>query len=156
FGDIASQTPHGIAIDGAGNIVIVGDAQATMDFGNGVTLSHSGDADAFIAMFDSAGTAKWAKQLGDTANQEPNAVAFDKMGNVLVAGDPDGAIDFGMGPQPLMGSKNAFVVKLSPQGAIAWGKVYGTQKSLAAGIAADPTGNVLVTGDHTGDIDFGG
>src|SRR5262249_4366603 len=67
-----------------------------------------------------------------------------------------GSIDFGQGPLTAKGSKNAFVVKLSPQGMPMWGKVYGTTSSLTAGIAADPMGNILVTGDHTGDIDFGG
>jgi hypothetical protein len=154
FGDINSQVPHGVAISAAGDIAMVGDFQTNMTF-DAIAINSVGDTDAFVAVFDSAGNAKWAKAFGDVAAQSAHAVAFDATGNVLVTGDTAGAIDFGQGAQPLVGTQNAWAAKLTGAGATTWGKLYGASKATGEGIGADATGNVYLAGDHEGKIDFG-
>ena len=154
FGDINSQVPHGVAVSPAGDIAIVGDFQTNMTF-DAIALDSAGDTDAFVATFDSAGNAKWARGLGDLAAQSAHAVAFDAMGNVLVTGDTTGAINFGMGAQSLNGTQASWAAKLSAAGTVTWGKLYGTSKATGEGIGADATGNIFLTGDHEGKIDFG-
>ena len=149
-----SQVPHGVAISATGDIAMVGDFQTDMTF-DAIKISSTGDTDAFVAVFDSAGTAKWAKGFGDVAAQSAHAVSFDTMGNVLLTGDTAGAIDFGQGAQPLAGTQNAWAAKLSGAGAITWGKLYGASKASGEGIDADAAGNVFLAGDHEGKIDFG-
>jgi hypothetical protein len=155
FGDINSQVPHGVAVSATGDIAMVGDFQTNMTF-DAIAINSAGDTDAFVAVFDSAGNAKWAKAFGDVAAQSAHAVAFDATGNVLVTGDTLGGVDFGQGAQALVGTDNAWVAKLTGVGAITWGKLYGDTKSSGEGIAADSSGNVFVAGDHEGKIDFGG
>jgi hypothetical protein len=155
FGDINSQIPNGVAISATGDIAMVGDFQTDMIF-DAIKLSSVGGTDAFVAVFDSAGSAKWAKGFGDVSAQSAHAVAFDSAGNVLVTGDTAGAIDFGAGALPLVGSQNAWAAKLSGAGVVAWGKLYGVSKATGEGIGADATGNVYLAGDHQGKIDFGG
>ncbi len=155
FGDINSQVPHGVAVSATGDIAMVGDFQTNMTF-DAIAINSSGDTDAFVAVFDSAGNAKWAKAFGDVAAQSAHAVSFDATGNVLLTGDTAGGLDFGQGAQPLVGTQDAWAAKLTATGAISWGKLYGDSKSTGEGIAADPSGNVFVAGDHEGSIDFGG
>lgn len=155
FGDINSQVPHGIAVSATGDIAMVGDFQTNMTF-DAIAINSAGDTDAFVAVFDSAGNAKWAKAFGDVGAQSAHAVAFDATGNVLVTGDTLGGIDFGQGAQALVGTDDAWAAKLTGAGAITWGKLYGDTKSSGEGIGADATGNVFLAGDHEGKIDFGG
>jgi hypothetical protein len=156
FGDINSQVPHGVAVGATGNIALVGDFQTTMVFDAvSITSTGAGDTNAFVAVFDSSGTALWAKGFGDGAAQSAHAVAFDATGNVLLTGDTTGAIDFGQGAQPLAGTQNAWAAKLSAAGAVIWGKLYGTSKATGEGIGADAAGNVFLAGDHESAIDFG-
>ena len=155
FGDINSQVPHGVAVSAAGDIAMVGDFQTNMTF-DAIAINSTGDTDAFVAVFDSAGNAKWAKAFGDLAAQSAHAVSFDATGNVLITGDTSGAIDFGQGAQALTGTDNAWAAKLSGAGAVTWGKLYGASKASGEGIGADAMGNVFLAGDHEGKIDFGG
>ena len=155
FVELDSQVPHGVAVGATGDIAMVGDFQTKMTF-DGITINSAGDTDAFVAVFDSAGAAKWAKAFGDVVAQSAHAVSFDATGNVLLTGDTDGAIDFGQGAQPLAGTKNAWAAKLSGAGGLTWGKLYGAGKASGEGIGADASGNVYLAGDHEGKIDFGG
>lgn len=155
FGDINSQVPHGVAVSAAGDIAMVGDFQTNMTF-DAIAINSTGDTDAFVAVFDSAGAAKWAKAFGDIAAQSAHAVSFDATGNVLITGDTSGALDFGQGALPLVGTDNAWAAKLSGAGAVTWGKLYGASKASGEGIGADAAGNVYLAGDHEGKIDFGG
>ncbi len=155
FGDINSQVPHGVAVGPTGDIAMVGDFQTTMAF-DAVSITSAGDTDAFVAVFDANGTAKWAKAFGDLAAQSAHAVSFDATGNVLLTGDTTGAMDFGQGPLALSGTQNAWAAKLSAAGTVTWGKTYGANKASGEGIGADTTGNVYLAGDHEGKIDLGG
>lgn len=155
FGNIDSQVPHGVAVGPTGDIAMVGDFQTNMTI-DAISLNSTGDTDAFVAVFDSAGTAKWGKALGDAAAQSAHAVAFDTAGNVLLTGDTAGPIDFGQGLQPLTGTLNAWAAKLSSAGTVSWGKLYGTTKATGEGIGADAAGNIYLAGDHEAKIDFGG
>jgi Beta-propeller repeat len=161
FGDKDSQFANAVAVGPTGDIAVVGGFQSTLNFGavsisNIVPLGMNQTLDAFVALFDSAGNVKWANRLGDTADQVVQSVAVDKNGNVLVTGYTQGGIDFGQGAQPLTGTQNAWAAKLSAAGSVTWGKLWGTQKASGHGIGADAAGNLFITGDHEGPIDFGG
>lgn len=156
LGDISTQVARGLAVDASGNVALVGEFQGALD---GTPLSNPDpDAvDAFVVVYDSAGALKWAKQFGDAANdQSAHAVTFDTSGNVYVTGEAAGTIDLGAGALSAPGTSSAFVVKLDGAGAPKWGKIFGQQSSSGEGVAVTADGYVLLTGDHNGEIDFGG
>jgi len=158
LGNVNDETGRGVAVDAAGNVALVGEYQTSIDFGGGVTVTNAGGGtdDAFVALFNAQGVPQWARSFGDTMDQSAHAVAFDEAGNLLVTGEAAGSIDLGAGPLPVTGLKSAFVLKMSPAGAPIWGKLFGANEAFGEGIAADGQGNVVVAGDHKGEISFGG
>lgn len=71
-----------MAIDGQGNICIVGAVQGTNSFGSTVVSTPPGaNSDALLASYDSAGNLLWARQAGGTNIDVLTAVTMDTEGN---------------------------------------------------------------------------
>ena len=79
------------------------------------------------------------------------------MGNVFVTGSFHEAVDFGGGPLTSAGDSDLFVAKLNAAGDYVWAKRFG-DAAYQAGLvmAVDGAGNVLMTGQFGGAVDFGG
>jgi hypothetical protein len=154
FGDASLQGAESIATDAAGNVLVTGYFEGTVDLGGG-PLTSAGDSDIFVAKLDPAGNHLWSKRFGDASLQ----VGFggsDAAGNVLVTGYFEGTVDLGGGPLTSAGSYDVFVAKLDPSGNHLWSQRFG-DASLQAGFGTiDASGNVLVSGHFEGTVDFGG
>lgn len=99
----------------------------------------------------------WAKRFGDGAAQAATAVAVNASGDVFVTGRFDGTIDFGGGPLQSAGGLDVFVAKLDATGGHVWSRRFGgSGDQWGSGIALSSTGDVLVVGNFTDAIDFGG
>jgi hypothetical protein len=159
----STQTSRGIALKkttaNGEQIAIVGDSQGTLDIGGGKTAQGGGVAAAFVAGFDTSLNPKFLVQMGNgTIDQSTHAVAWDKNDDLLITGNTKGAINFpgGMTLTPA-GTQAAFVAKIKGDGSsTVWAKLFGSGTAGGEGIAASPSGDVFIAGDHTGDIDFGG
>ncbi|MDA1188488.1 MAG: SBBP repeat-containing protein [Chloroflexi bacterium] len=81
FGTYGSDMASGIVVDNEGNIYIAG---RTEDVFRG--QRNLGGFDAFVAKFDSAGTALWTRQFGSAADDFAFDVAVDAFQNVYIAG----------------------------------------------------------------------
>ncbi len=157
FGDPGLQAPSNVAVDSAGNIVVVGTFNGNLDLGGG-PLTSAGEDDVFVVKLDADGNHLWSKRFGEaTFDQESSGVAVDPDGNVLVAGLLKGTVDFGGGPLTSAGAFDAFVLKLDPSGNHVWSKRFGdSANDFVAHVATDPLGNVLLTGNFESTIGFGG
>jgi len=156
FGDKNIQQPRGLAVDNAGNTIIVGYFQNDVDFGGG-TLTSAGLFDAFVAKFNPAGQWQWNKRIGDPSNQQARAVVVDAQNNVYVGGEASGTVDFGSGPLTAEGAPSAFVVKYDQQGTSVWGHVSkGSGMAATHAVAVGPSGAVAAVGSFQGGFDFGG
>lgn len=118
FGDTNNQTPFGVAVDGAGNVVLAGHFKGTLNFG-GANLVNTNDAsnDVFVAKFKAnAGEHLWSARYGDAVDQRCWSVAVDGKGNNFLAGGYQGTIDFGapVGPFTSGGGYDVFQVQLAP------------------------------------------
>jgi len=96
----------------------------------------------------------WAKRIGGAGYDEIGGIAVDPSGNVLVTGQTAGPFD--LGGIPCVDS--IFVAKYDPSGNIVWGKCFGGDSGGGGGrgIAVDSRGNIAVTGNFRGTVDFGG
>ncbi|MBK8259047.1 MAG: nucleotide-binding protein [Polyangiaceae bacterium] len=156
FGDAAAQVGKSIGFGPAGETVIAGDNSGAIDFGGGA-LTTAGAADVVLASFDANGTALWSKQFGNNVAQVANAVDVDSVGNVALAASFAGKINFGGGDLTSAGGNDIAVAKFTSGGMVLWAKRFGANGAdNARGVAFDPFGAVLMTGDFTGSVDFGG
>jgi hypothetical protein len=156
FGDGSAQNPHGVAVDGTGNVLLAGDFTGSVDFGAGA-LQSAGGTDVFVAALSPDGDHRWSRRFGDPSSQTAMHIAIDAQGNALVSGYFTGTIDFGGGALQSAGGLDVFVTKLDPDGNHVWSKRFGDAGDQnARGIAVDSEGNVLITGAFSGAVDFGG
>jgi hypothetical protein len=157
FGDVDAQYTQSVAIDALGNVIVAGDFWGSVDFGGGA-LTCAGNGDIFVAKFGSDGAQLWSKRFGDgDYPQYAQSVAIDASGNVIVAGYFSGTVDFGGGALTSAGYSDIFVAKFGPDGAHLWSKRFGDEHwQVAHAVTVDASGNVIVTGDFWGSVDFGG
>ncbi len=136
-----------LIVDGQGNMILAGSFASTVNFGAG-TLTSAGSTDIFIAKFDPSGTYQWAKQYGDSSEQNPTGVAVDRCGNIVVVGDLSGTINFGSGTLTAAGANSyLFLAKISPAGDGIWSEEFvGSPGALTSGsVAVDPAGRTTIT-----------
>lgn len=110
---------HGLTLDAAGSVYVVGQFQGQVDFqpGTGSTiLTSHGSTDVFVSKFSAAGTFAWATSFGGTGSDRAEGIAVDAAGNVYVAGYYYDTIDFD--PDPIAsygltsaGASDIFLVK---------------------------------------------
>jgi hypothetical protein len=105
-------------------------------------------------------TFSWAKSLGGSLADLSNKVTSDASGNVLLCGGFSSTnADFDPGPGitilTALGANDIHVTKLDAAGNLVWAKAISSSlDEQAYGIAADNSGNVLVTGYFNGTVDF--
>jgi len=151
---------HGVTavtVDSAGNIIVVGGFEGSLDAGSGELVSTGGE-DVFVVELDRVGRPLWSRRFGDAAWQYANAVTTDAEGNVLVAGRLEGSADFGGGSLSSTGSADAFLVKLGPGGEHLWSRRFGEGRfdvQEALSVAADASGRVAMTGIFDGLLSLG-
>lgn len=140
FGTNAPDAALGVAVDGSGNIIVVGH---TMGILPGQTKSSYDDG--FVRKLSPAGTEMWTRQFGSRDSTEATAVAADREGNIIVAGHAYGALP----GQTAVGLDDAYVRKYSPEGTVIWTSQFGSPAAdVAIAVAVDATNTVYAVG-HT-------
>jgi hypothetical protein len=151
-----------MAIDDAGFVALVGDVDGEIDFGiNGPVVA--GNVSAWVMSLASGGNPAWGRVLGDASYEQRGvAVATDVDGNLVVAIDGSGTIDFSLGGvSPLMASTvdvDLIVAKLARgDGDEMWKFLYGgLGDQRGAAVAVDAMNNVWFTGSFRGQMDVPG
>jgi hypothetical protein len=145
---------YGIAHDGAGGALVIGDFNGKVSFGS-TSLIGQGISDAFVMHVTASGAIDWAVQAGGADTKTGGfSIAHDGAGGALVAGDFDGNASFGSTSLIVQGGSgsNAFVMHVTASGAIDW--AVGSSAHPRA-IAHDGEGGTLVTGYFSGNASFG-
>lgn len=168
YGDYTDNTAYAISFDPSANVIFSassGDRDVGIDFGAGPQRS-AGYQDLFLVKLTSAGNLVWSKQFGlaDSINY-PRSIAVDSLGNIALAGEFHGSIDFGSGAlqsAEFFGptasyTYDIFLTKFSPSGTHLWSHRYGDIGFGEAGygLAFDNQRNVILAGYFGPQIDFG-
>lgn len=97
----------------------------------------------------------WVKTL--TGDVYGTAVAVDGEGNIFAAVTFAGGVDFGDGnPVVPVGSSDTALLKYDKTGTLLWKKAYaGADDQSIEDLAVDAAGNIAITGNTSGQIDFG-
>jgi len=167
FGGSAFDRPNSMAVDAAGNIVIVGDTTSTdlpvvnpiqSSFHFGICGEFGGICgDAFIVKIDPAGQrVLFGTYLGNTRSDSAMDVALDNAGNIYVSGTTESPSIEGVTPlRQFGGARDAFVARIPSAGGALTYFTYlgGSQDESGSGIAVDSAGNAYVTGG-TASLDY--
>ncbi|MES2932818.1 MAG: SBBP repeat-containing protein, partial [Pseudomonadota bacterium] len=136
------------AVDAAGNTYITGAFWGSTLAVGAVTLTQIGVRDMVVAKFDATGAVLWAKNYGGSeAETSATAIAVDASGNVYLSGN----FRFGSLTTPalsIIGTQDAFIVKLDSSGATSWAKNFGGSgaQNFGQSIAVDAAGSVFLGG----------
>ena len=137
----------GLAIDGCGNIFILGSfgaetGSATIDFGTG-TLASGVDS-LFLAQLDPQGNAVWADEFVSPTEQSlfPSALVADGSGGVTLASGLAGSVDYGGGEltSPSSTTPTLSVAHFDSSGIYQWGFAELATSTATASSTALPQG----------------
>jgi hypothetical protein len=150
-----------ITIDNFGNVFTTGAFSGTSDFdpGSGTfNLESAGAADLFISKLDANGDFLWAKNLGNSSDDDGSSIAIDDEGNLFIKGNFQGTVDFdpGIGTAFLTNSSNqgVYILKLDADGNFVWAKNIGGSSGYGGSLGFDSFGNIYIIGSYYGIADF--
>jgi hypothetical protein len=158
FGAAGEESGMRVAIDGAGNVVLAAQGTSTIDLG-GEPLVSAGSYDLFIGRFAPDGAHLWSAVFGDGTNQfnDGFALAVDAAGDIAVAGDFDGQIDFGGGPLFAASMGDPFLARLDPDGNHVWSLAFPAGGyAYPQALAFDAAGELVMGGFFLDTLDLGG
>ncbi|HSD13509.1 MAG TPA: T9SS type A sorting domain-containing protein [Flavobacterium sp.] len=164
-----NNNPMHIAINSVGEIIIAGFFYNTTDFDpspSTFNLTSQGDADVFIAKYDSNGNYLWAKSMGGTGHECNFAMALNSSGQIHIIGEYDSAaadFDPSSATANLVGGGNVglYIAKYDSDGNYLWVKSVGGAAysgaygwSFSFSLAVNNSGEVYVVGFFRGTFDF--
>jgi hypothetical protein len=155
FGGTGNEVGYGVSMDRTGNICITGQTTSLLNIsspGAHQTVQGGGTSNAFIARFNLIGNRLWSTFYGGGGSTYANAIASDLNGNIYITGYTTSATAIAttgsFQPGFSGGSYDGFVVKFNPSGVRLWGSYFGGPlDDQGFGIAADASGNVVLTGE---------
>jgi len=150
-----------IAVDGNGNMYVIGYFYGTTDLDPGLDdykLNGPHFENSFVAKYDSRGNLIWAKGFGNPSDM-PNSVALDGEGNIYITGFFRGRADFDPGPEvknlQSTSQKDCYLAKYSSEGNYLWAIGFGSELGgESMNLAVDTGGNAYVTGYFKGSMDI--
>ena len=162
WGGVAIEEAHDMAMDGSGDIYVVGQFNHTTDFDPGPGVfekSPAGSNDVFLSKFSSDGIWQWTNTFGGTGNDDVTCVQIDVDGGVLVSGSFFSKVDFDPGPgketRQSAGYTDAYVNRFDPNGNFTWVITWGGSSIDSANrLAVNSQGRINVAGSFAGIVDF--
>jgi len=155
FGGPNDDRPLDIAVDNSGNVAITGTFVNLADFGGGSLVGLG--VDIFVAKYDTDGLHQWSQRFGGNSTDSGNSIAFDASGNVLITGVFRLTANFGGSDLISAGDTDVCLAKLDASGIHQWSSRFGSTGADAGwAVAADATGNPIMTGSFNLSVSFGG
>ena len=155
-GGAGNDRSYSIISDSNGNIYVAGSFEGSVDFGGGSRVSGGG-TDIFLVKLNSNGVYQWDYTKGGIDNDLAYGVNTDSSGNVYITGSFRGSVDFGGGNRTKGNQDDIFLVKLNNNGIYQFDYTAGgINKEYGLYVNIDSSGNIYISGEQNGIIDFGG
>ncbi len=157
FGGINHDESLSLGMDAEGKLYHTGFFNNTLNFESSSVVSN-GNSDVYVARNDTIGEPEWIFSGGSTGPDRGLDMAVMPDGTTLITGFHSHNANFDGTTLPSNSlSQDLIVLKLSPSGDMVWVRTFGGELGdTGYGIDADPSGNVVVTGQFRGTIDFDG
>ena len=156
-GVLGSVLGGDFAIDAGGNLYVTGAFSGTPDFG-GITATSKGGADIFVAKFSPSGVPLAVRSYGQggSLNDESHGLALDAAGNVVVAAQFGGTVQFGASPLISAGGTDLAILRFDSGLNLLGARRYGTAgDETAAAMTSDADGNVYLLGSVSEQLQLG-
>ena len=136
-----------LAFDNNGNVYVAGNYFGASTFGQFTVSpisSNSAYQDTFVAKLNSIGEFQWVRTAGNSGQDDVGDVTVDASGNVVLA---------------IYSGISMDVKKYNSGGTLQWTKSISTGYPNSWGVVArsidvDGSGNIIVSGDFAGTVDF--
>lgn len=162
IGGVAIDEAKDIAIDQAGNLVILGVFSSTVDFdpnaGNN-TVTSNGSRDGYVLKLTTDGDFVWVRTFGASSAEQAECLTTDLSNNIIFTGKFSDIVDFnpGAGTYNLdaeVPSYSRYYVKWSEAGDFIWAETLIENSVIVYDMIADNTGNIFYAGSFTGTADM--
>jgi hypothetical protein len=155
----ASVWPNDVAVDPDDNILMSGEYDGSVNFGDGSLVN--GTNNVFLAKFNADGSQTlWSVGFDDGQSGSTlisSGATSDSAGNSYLTGYFRYQTSFGGTSLTPTSGFDMFLVKVSPTGSVLWAKKYGGGgNQYAKAIAANASDEILVAGKFAGAANFGG
>jgi hypothetical protein len=158
-GGTDQEAAYGLALDGSGHVWVVGTFLGTTQLGGFSGIPSTGMSDVFIARYGASDGLWQGNWIGTgTDNGYGLSISTDASGNVYVAGTFGTDITFAGSPTLVSsGPSDLFILKMANTGVPQWSQRRGGITDEAAyRVAADGSGNVVISGAFAGTTNLGG
>ena len=156
-GDGSSQFGYGVAVDGTGNVFIVGEYGGAIDFGAGAIDNPKGSAiSGFVTKFDRTGKPIFSRRIGSSTDASAYAVATDEAGHVYVVGWFMGELSIEGTKLVSGGETDGYLIELDGEGRLVFAQRYGGPGSQEINAVAVSKDGIAIAGDFDGTFDLGG
>lgn len=165
YGSTGADNGWSCAVDGSGNVYLVGNTASSTGIASGGHQNTYGGApsDGFLVKFNTAGNRHWATYYGGDGDELAYSCAVDNNGDVFIGGhtsSPSGIAADGFQNTYGGGANDAFLAKFNAAGVRSWATYYGGaghDGGYHTGIygysgvrcAVDGAGNAYLTGSTT-------
>ena len=140
-GSSTTDSGNDIAIDGKGNVVVVGTTFGSI---NGDPLQ--GNQDIFIAKYNKTGDLLWTHQIGTVDYERYAGINIDSSGNIYAVGSSTGSL-----AASNQGGNDIILDKYDSDGNLLWIRQYGTSGTdRGNAVGTDSSGNVYICGETSG------
>ena len=151
-----------IETDASGSLYCTGYFMNSIDVdpSSGIeTLTSEGGKDIFVSKTSSSGELLWGFSLGNALECTGQLITTDALGNIIVSGYFNGAVDFDPGPDEyILNStvyKDIFIASYSADGAFLWaGDIKSNHYIECTSIAVNEEGAIHLLGNFQGTTDF--
>jgi len=160
YGTTGTDGPSDIAVDGDGNVYVVGFSSSGWNGPEGVIPLHSysgGDHDILVFKLSSSGGYQWHTFYGSGYSDSGHGIALDSDGEVVVTGETSDTWNGPGGETPINPyggedpglDSNLVVIKLDGSGNFLWHTFFGSATAwpVDEGVALDGDKNIYVTGN---------
>ncbi len=157
FGGLGTESGSAVRTDTSKNIYVMGGFGEAVDFGGG-ELRSAGDRDVFVLKLTADGEHVWSRPFGGVGSDQGSDLAVHGDAIAIVgARSQSWAIDNSIRLHLGQFYGDIWIMTITTDGKFGWSKTLGgTSPDFARGVAFDSSGNVVVVGEFSGIVDFGG
>jgi hypothetical protein len=135
----------GLVVDSAGNVIVGGEFEGTIDFGDGPRTSAAGAVDDFVLSLDPSGGFRWVRTFGSSGSDLLLGMEIDA-DQIAVAGHFTGSLTAGTTTLTAVGGNDIYVLRYSAGGTLIRADRYGGAGNETAHDVAIVGNDVTVVG----------